>query len=311
MSRLAAIDVGTNSVLLLIAEKKDGEIIALRDEAHITRIGEGVGKTHRFNEHAMDRTLAILKKYKKICDELGVQKIVTVGTAAFRKAANAAEFLERAKLECGFAIEIISGEKEAALTWEAASTDFGSDIMVVDIGGGSTEIITPGLHAVSLPVGSVVLTEKFCHTDPISQPDFKNICDCIDSYLSSLKALPANAQLTLVATAGTATTLGAIQKKLKKYLHAEVHGSQLTLNNVGKILTELKSKTVEERKKIPGLDPARADVILAGAILLQKIARHFGFNSITISDRGVRWGLIYQILKSDKIAGADFQAKGI
>ncbi|OGQ48214.1 MAG: hypothetical protein A3H42_00720, partial [Deltaproteobacteria bacterium RIFCSPLOWO2_02_FULL_46_8] len=278
-SKIAAIDIGTHSVLLLIVEKKQtGEIKVLADEATLTRIGEGMGSTNLFLPAAMERTLNVLKKYKKICDDHEVETILTVGTAAFRKAQNADLFIEQVSKECGILIEIISGKKEAAFTWKAASTDFGPDIVVVDIGGGSTEIITAGqrtmdhgpetknINAVSLPIGSVLLTEKYCHSDPISDEDYKNLCEAITKKIEipDRNTRAHEHTNTLVAIAGTATTLAAIKMKMKVYKHQEVHGSKISLGELKKIIAELKSKTVEERKKIPGLEPGRADVILAG-----------------------------------------------
>lgn len=297
--KLAAIDIGTHSVLLLIAEKNSsGKIDVLADEATLTRIGEGLWLSNHFAAAGMERTLAVLKRYRELCDQHGAEKILVVGTAAFRKAQNAAEFAAQVQKECRLEIEIISGEREAVLTWKAASTDFGEEILVVDIGGGSTEIITTG-SAVSMPIGSIVLTEKYCHSNPISDSDYKKICAAVETHLSSLNAqhMSHDAQ-RLIATAGTATTLGAIKKQMKTYKHAEIHGMKISLNEVEKIIAELRAKTIFDRKKIPGLEPGRADVILAGATLLKKIAEHFNFQEITVSDRGVRWGLAYELFET-------------
>lgn len=323
--KLATIDIGTHSVLLLIAEKNlKGEVKALVEEATLTRIGEGMASHSVFLPSGMERTLGTLKRYRALCNKHGVEKIVAVGTAAFRKAKNANDFVAEVERTCGFKIEIISGEREAQLTWKAAATDFGSEIIVLDIGGGSTEIIlqkrervlpaapgsvspkrgpsdliavvTPSLFCTSIPIGSVLLTEKYAHSDPISEKDYQKICQTIDEHLSSFNLCtyaPKHLR-TLVATAGTATTIGAIKKKMKTYKHNEIHGSKISLQELQKIIAEFKVKTIDERKKIPGLEPGRADVILAGSLLLQKVAEHFGIQEITISDRGVRWGLVYE-----------------
>lgn len=291
-------DIGTNSVLLLIVEKKqDGPLNILADEATITRIGEGLSQAHQFLPASMERTLNCLRRYRALCGQHSVEKIVAVGTAAFRKAANAKEFVAQVKKECGFEVEVISGKREAALIWKSAMTDFGEEILVVDIGGGSTEIMLNEKQVVSLSIGSVFLTENFCHSDPISEDDYQQMSKAIEKQLINLNWKPQKAK-QLVATAGTATTLGAIHKKMKSYKHHEIHGLKLSLTEIKKILAELKSKTVMERKKIAGLEPLRADVILSGTLLLQKIAEHFGFNVITISDRGVRWGLAYEAFQT-------------
>lgn len=298
--KLATIDIGTHSVLLLITAKKDDDLVPLVDEATLTRIGEGMGKANAFSVGGMARTLAVLKKYKKICEEHAVEKILAVGTAAFRKAKNAKGFVEQVEKECRIRINIICGEREAELTWKAASTDFGSDIIVVDIGGGSTEVMSSPEQCISLPIGSVILTERFCHSDPISEQDYQHLVQAIEERVKSANIrTPAHPHTrTLVATAGTATTLGAIKLKLKIYQHNQVHGMTLSMSELKNIIADFKSRTIEERKKIPGLEPGRADVILAGSLLLQKIAEHFGFQEITVSDRGVRWGLAYEAFQT-------------
>ena len=292
--KIAAIDIGTHSVLLTIAEKKgDGTLAPIVEEATLTRIGEGMGSSNKFLPSGMNRTLTCLQNYKTICDKHRVADIVAVGTAAFRKADNAGEFVEQVQKECGIRIKIISGEQEAKLTYTAASHDFGKDIIVLDIGGGSTEIITAE-SAVSIPIGSVYLTEKFVHSDPIAKIEFSQLCKIIDEKIRESCPSTSTASSQLVATAGTPTTLKAMEMKMKVYKHNEIHGSKLRLKTVQKIIADLQSKTVEERKKIPGLEPGRADVILAGALLLEKVIRYFGFEEITVSDRGVRWGLLYE-----------------
>lgn len=299
----AAIDIGTHSVLLLILEKQNGGMRKLADEAALTRIGEGMGHSRRFGAGGMERTLAVLQRYKDLCNRHGVEKITAVGTAAFRKAENAAEFLFQVRNECGLEIEVISGEREAQITWKAASADFGPKIMVVDVGGGSTEIITPE-RMLSLPIGSVMLTENFVCSDPVAEGEYRNICAEIENHLrrSGFDRSATQGLERLVATAGTATTLGAIHEKIKVYKHDTVHGLVLSIEEIRNIIAGLRIKTVEERKKIPGLEPGRADVILAGSLLVEKTAGHFGFNAVTVSDRGVRWGLLYEAFQTGEPA---------
>lgn len=294
--KLATIDIGTHSVLLLITAQQAGKIVSLVDEATLTRIGEGMGAANVFSADGMERTLAVLKKYRGICEQEGVGKIIAVGTAAFRKARNANTFIQQVEKECRIRIKIICPEREAELTWKAASTDFGKDIVVVDIGGGSTEVMGGPEQSISLPIGSVLLTERYCRSDPISEEDYRNLAKAIDHQLLSLDIQTYRHKhiQTLAATAGTATTLGAIKLKLKTYRHNQVHGTTLSMDELKNILADFKSKTIALRKKIPGLEPGRADVILAGSLLLQKIMEHLGFKKITVSDRGVRWGLAYE-----------------
>jgi len=301
--KIAAIDIGTNSVLLTIAEKSDDQIQIIYEAANITRIGEGIRKTAIFKKEAMDRTILVLKEYKKRCEEHNVDKVYTVGTAGIRCAKNADEFVSMARKECNLDIDVISGEKEAELVFKAAEKDFGKDIIVIDIGGGSTELIykeETGLRLQSIDMGSVYLTEESVTSDPINDEDFDRLISGIILSLSSSGSILSSPGLTggshtkrqLIATAGTATTLAAIKLGLKEYNHSEVHGSRLSINDIEGIINDLRSKTIEERKKIPGLEPKRADVILAGALILREAMNKFGFQEVVISDRGVRWGLI-------------------
>lgn len=198
------------------------------------------------------------------------------------------------KEDCDLNIEIISGEREAELSFMAVERDFGSDVLVIDIGGGSTEFIfkkDSNLNLSSLELGSVTIQEKFGKSDPISEKDFSAMKTFIKAKLDITIQNPSN---KLVATAGTATTLAAMKLKLEKYNHSEVHGLALNKTDIEKIIEELRTRTIEERKKLPGLEPKRADVILPGSLILNSVIEKFGFKEVTVSDRGVRWGLIYE-----------------
>lgn len=309
---VAAIDIGTNSVLLTIAEAGLNSGVKARLElANITRLGEGVADSGLFNREAMKRTLAVLTEYARVCKEYSVTDILVVGTAAMRRARNSGEFIKRVQDECGLTIEVISGEREAELSFLAASTDFGSNIIVVDIGGGSTEFISGA--TVSIPIGSVLLHEKIVKTDPISDKEFSDIVYEVQEKLKKISPPPdlppqggrenLNAPILrqaqdersiLVATAGTATTLAAMKLGLKEYSHSKVHGEALTIADIEKIIDDLKGLTIEDRKKLPGLEPKRADVILPGALILETVMKKLGYDKVTVSDRGVRWGLIYE-----------------
>lgn len=294
--RIATIDIGTNSVLLTIAEKQaDGSLSALVEEAHITRIGEGLATGDTFTAAAMERTATLLERYAGRCRELSVDRIRAVGTAAFRRVTNAQAFIDDVQARCGLAIEVISGEREATLSYQAVAPEFGEDILVLDIGGGSTELIWSG-HALSLPLGSVVLHEQFCHSDPISDADFEQTRKAICSKLDSAGLPKAPAPARLVALAGTATTLAAMHLRLATYSHDQVHGTKLREADLLALLNTLRRATLAERKQMPGLEPARADVVLCGAILLHETMRRFGYDRVTVSDRGVRWGLLYEMV---------------
>lgn len=311
LHRIGVIDIGTNSVLLTVAERQDDATIkALFEAAHITRIGEGLGSQALFLPQAMERTLQVLKSYKKNCEEFTVDKIIVVGTAAFRRAHNARDFVADVENELGLSIEIITGQREAELSFKAAVHDFGTDVMVLDIGGGSTEYIwqrEQEIKALSLPLGSVVMHEKYVHSDPISSEDYQFLEAQIMSELAQVygsrwgggqAALQQDVPQKLVALAGSATTLAAMKLDLATYSHDEVHGTRLSRDEVQSLVERLRVATIEERKRMNGLEPARADVILEGAIILLQTMELFGYEAVTISDRGVRWGLIYELLES-------------
>ncbi|MBX7147761.1 Ppx/GppA family phosphatase [bacterium] len=305
----AVIDIGTNTVILLVAEQKKSGLSIIHDEAHITRLGQGISETHCFNAQAIKRTLDVLKNYAATCKKLKVKKIVAVGTAACRNAANADVFIDRLKKECGLKLEVISGNDEADYVFNSAYADFGKKlkkIIVVDIGGGSTEIITgPGKTKakpeaiISIPFGSVKLTEQYIHSDPVEVDEFKNLVTGIRHNLKDeLEDLFSvdfdSTEYTLVATAGTATTLASVTQKLKKYDSEKVHGSTLKKEKLESLINEMLKMTISQRQKLTGIEPLRADVILAGAVLLYEILSYFKKDSCLISDRGLRFGVFYK-----------------
>jgi exopolyphosphatase / guanosine-5'-triphosphate,3'-diphosphate pyrophosphatase len=307
MAAAATIDIGTNSLLLLIGEPlPDGSIRVLEDRAHITRLGEGLAASDRLTDAAIERTIATLREYKECCDRHGAQAVAAVGTAALRQASNAEAFLARARDELGIAVDVIAPEREARLTHLAAVRDFGEEIVVIDIGGGSTEFIARALphHGVagelalkSLPIGCVTLTERFIASDPPAPAEVQALRMAVREALEATVELDHFARPhdhMLVATAGTATTLMAMHLALPAYQPELVHGQHLKITDLRALVAALVAATLDERRRMPGLLPARADVILAGAVLLHEAMNELGYADVTISDRGVKWGLFYE-----------------
>jgi exopolyphosphatase/guanosine-5'-triphosphate,3'-diphosphate pyrophosphatase len=302
--RYASIDIGTNSVLLLIGEPlPDGRVQVVEDRATVTRLGQGLAETGVIADEAADRTLKALGIYWQLCIKHGVSGIAAVGTAALRNAKNVADFLLVVRRELGLDIEVISAEREARLTYQASEHDFGPDIVVIDIGGGSTEIICrrprvkDALDIQSLTLGCVSLTEAICQSDPVTDQEYVALCTEIRSELEKSigrEIYSPQEGRQLVATAGTATTLMAIKLGLEPYVSDRVHGQDLTIEELKNIIDDLKSKTIEERKRIPGLIPERAQVIFAGAVLLDQAMSFLGYSQAIISDRGVKWGYFYE-----------------
>ena len=302
--RSGFIDVGTNTILCVIAEIRDtGRFRVLADLAEITRLGEDVDRTRCIGAAAEARGLAALKRYREHCDNLGVKEIISVGTSALRDAENGTEVCDRLRDQLGFDIRIISGAEEAAYAFLAVQRGLclsGKDILVIDVGGGSTEMVCgneAGLsRAVSLDLGSVRLTERFLASDPVRSDEMARMNAAITEELDRLPSygLKPDPGLTLVGIAGTFTTLAAMEKRLARYSHSEVHGSAVALEAVGRQRARLQRKTIAERRRIVGLEPERADVMLAGAALIERIMVRYQADQVIVSDQGVRYGLLHE-----------------
>jgi exopolyphosphatase / guanosine-5'-triphosphate,3'-diphosphate pyrophosphatase len=302
---LATIDIGTNSVLLQIARAADGGgIEVIRDRATITRLGRGVDRTRRLDPEAVARTLEVLREYATIAAAEGA-RVVAVGTSALRDAENAASFVEPARAILGAPIEVISGQLEAELTFLGATQGLPLDEgtrCVVDIGGGSTEIVVGRagrvIASVSLDIGAVRLTERHALNAPAS-PDRLHAIDA--DIAQALMASPVKPCAPLVAIAGTATTLAAIHLQMATYQPKRIHGATLSRADVDALAGRLAGMSLQERVTLPGLDPARADVIVAGARILLALIDHAQATEITVSNGGVRVGLAVRELSHFRV----------
>ncbi len=296
MGRYAAIDVGTNSVLLLVAEKKGSRFEPVLERAEITRLGRGVDKTRRLEPAAIEDTLSVLETFAREARALGAQGIAVSATSAARDASNGREFLDGAEKRAGVVPEIISGDEEAQLSFSSAFADFGGQpLVVVDIGGGSTELIFGDAkgqvsYRRSFDVGSVRLTERFVTAHPISPAEQQSIRSHLEETFAPLPAPPKGAKM--VGVAGTVTTVCSVERAIEPYDASKVHGATLSLDEVAKVAQRLAALPLEERKKLPGLQPKRADVIPVGAMILEAAMRKVGVKEVRVSDRGLRWGLL-------------------
>ncbi len=306
--RFAFIDVGTNTILCLIAELREGgRFRVLKDLAEITRLGQGVDQNQCIGGENERRSRVVLEQYLAVCRDLGVEEITAVGTSALRDARNSLEVRERWRAELGLNVRVVSGHEEARYSFLAVQRGLplaGRELLVIDIGGGSTEFIRGDeggvMSAESVDMGSVRLTERFLHSDPVGEAECASMVTAIDRQLILLRERfnVAGPGLTLVGIAGTFTTLAAVERRLMRYSHSAVHGASLTLNEVRRQVRLFQSKTIAERKGIPGLEAKRADVILAGTYLTERIMTNFGAERITVSDQGVRYGLLHERLAS-------------
>jgi len=299
--RVASIDIGTNTILLLISEVKRGKIHPLFEMETVVRLGEGVQKNKMLLKEAMERGLQTLAQYLKRCQAMEVQKIFAAGTNALREAKNSEDFLKGAKEKLNLSIEVISGEEEAQLSFLAVANDLKEvkkPVLVVDVGGGSTEFILGKgdqiSHWISLPLGSVRFTEEFLCSDPIQEEEWEKMERKIQGHLVNIPH--SKEPPSMVAVGGTATTLASVEMGLEEFIAEKIHHFILKKGELGKQLLRYRSKTIEERKKIPGLPVARADVILAGGTILYLAMEELKCSSVLISCHGVRYGLLYKKL---------------
>jgi exopolyphosphatase / guanosine-5'-triphosphate,3'-diphosphate pyrophosphatase len=300
--RVAAIDIGTNTALLTIADVDGGRAVAIEEQSEICRLGEGLDKSGRLATAAIERTVAVLREYGEKIERHGCDRVVAVATEAVRKAVNQDLFVQEADAILGrFAarLEVIDGEREARLSWRAVSESFpqlAGARTVLDIGGGSTELLV-GVdeveEVVSLPIGSVRLTERLIENDPPTQEERKRVVAAVDEALSAAPA-PRGA---LVGIAGTVTTLAAMAQALKVYDGAKVHGTRLSREKVEELAERLGRTAVAERRKMAGLEPKRADVIYAGAVILARVMDRARVGDCLVSDRGIRWGLVWEVAR--------------
>ncbi len=303
--RVAAIDIGTNSVLLTVAERTGQGIVPVLERATITRLGKGVDHHRELDAERVDVTLECLRGYAKLVAEARADRVAVVGTSAMRDAAGGEEFRDRAEQILGVRPRVISGLEEARLTFAGALVDLDAsgDVVVADIGGGSTEIIVGRVGneiavagAVSLDVGSVRLTERCVGHDPPLPSELATMQQTVRHALTDAPSPPAGA--TLVGVAGTVTTLLAIHLKLEQYDPLQVHNRRLSRAALRGVRERLVALPLPLRCQLKGLEPERADVIIAGACILSELADWAGGDAILVSDRGVRWGLVRELMSA-------------
>jgi len=303
VERVAAIDVGTNTVLLTVAERRGGALVPVVERAEITRLGRGVDRTGRLDPAAVAETVAVLARFAAEARALGAARIACVATSAARDAADGEAFFAAARGAAGLVPEVISGEEEARLVHRSAWTDFGAPggaLAVLDVGGGSTELTwgsgpDPDGRR-SFRIGAVRLTERVAPADPPSAADLAAMRQGAGAALAEVEAIRGSGALAgarLVAVAGTVTTLAAVEQALPAYDAARVHGASLDAAALERLAARLAALPAAARAALPGMEPKRADVIVAGAIVVAEAMRLGGFPALTVSDRGVRWGLLH------------------
>jgi exopolyphosphatase/guanosine-5'-triphosphate,3'-diphosphate pyrophosphatase len=302
--RLAAIDVGTNSLRLIIAEAlRGGEYRILDEEKATTRLGKGLAATGKLNPDAVEQSLEALKRMKQIADGFQVNELRAIGTCAVREASDGQEFRRRVQEEAGLDLVIISAEEEARLAFFSVARNFnleGKNVAVADIGGGSTEIILASGNFIealcTTPLGAVRLTEMFGGGQPLGVEQFEELLEAIDRELRRQTRDVLLEPHQLIGSGGTFTTLAEIVMAGKGQTGLPLRGSEVSRADVRHLLDRLRKMTPEARRSLPGLSPDRADIIVAGVAIIDRLMRHFNLNRVIIHDRGVRDGLLLTMI---------------
>jgi exopolyphosphatase / guanosine-5'-triphosphate,3'-diphosphate pyrophosphatase len=304
MTAVAALDMGTNSTRILVAEPRDGRLAVLERHNTITRLGQGVGASGRLADEAVERTVACLRGYRELLDRHGVDRVRIAATSAARDAANRDALFDAAEAVIGARPELLTGDDEGRLAFTGATGELDSALgpfLVVDIGGGSTEFIV-GTEAaegvMSVDVGCVRLTEKFIEHDPPLPEELAACISLTDAYIEDVvRELPAVAEArTLVGLAGTVSTVAAVEIGLASYDRDRIHHFHLTRAAAEDVFRTLATESRADRVHNPGLEEARADVIVGGCCVLVALFRRLGFDEMLVSESDILDGLALSML---------------
>ncbi|HEX6789072.1 MAG TPA: Ppx/GppA phosphatase family protein [Gaiellaceae bacterium] len=283
--RVAAVDLGTNTTRLLVADVDDGRVAEVHRETRITRLGEGVDARKRLLPLPIARVRNALADYRRTLERLGAERTLLVATSAVRDAENGEAFLGEIEWSYGFATQLVSGDEEAQLTRRGVEPQTGT--LVIDIGGGSTELIADGFH-VSLDLGSVRYTERFMRTDPPSSDELDACGRAAREAIGAHSNVPVR---HAIGVAGTVTTLAALDLGLEQYDRDRVHGHLLSREGAAAQLERLAALPLAERREVPALEPERAPVIVAGAVILVAVLDAFSRDAVEVSERDILDGI--------------------
>jgi exopolyphosphatase / guanosine-5'-triphosphate,3'-diphosphate pyrophosphatase len=281
--RVAAVDLGTNSTRLLVADVDDERVEEVARHSQITRLGEGVDERRKLLPLPLARVRNVLSEYRREAERLGAERVLTIGTSAVRDAENGEAFLGEIEWSYGFTTRLLSGEEEADLTRRGVANGraVGDETVVLDVGGGSTELIT-ARDRVSLDLGCVRLTERHLRSDPPAREELE------EAGRAVREALPDWSPRDAIGVAGTVTTLAALE--LGEYDPEQTHGYRLSRGSVERQLERLASLPLAERRELPGLEPERAPVIVAGALIVREFLDRYGLDGLEVSERDLLHG---------------------
>lgn len=305
MKKIAAIDVGTNSMRLLLCEYEKRHFKNKEKHLIVTRLGQGLSAKGVISKEAIDRNIDALKIFKDKSDQYGAQELIAIATSAVRDAENREEFLNKAKQCTGIDIKVITGETEADLgiTGVASEINYDAeDILVIDIGGGSTELVLGNAngisYSISINAGTVRMTEKFITSHPIQESEIENLKNNLKLLFEEpIRQLKSMGIKKTIAIGGTATTIAAIYHGLCIYDPSIVHNTVIAFNYLQDLLEQLKDMSVEERYEIKGLQKERADVIPAGMIIMLHIMKSLGIASFTASENDNLEGAVIKLIQ--------------
>lgn len=306
MTRVAAIDCGTNSIRLLIAEPNgSGGLKDLERRLEIVRLGQGVDATGEFHPDALQRTFAAAESYAELIKKADVPavQIHFVATSATRDVKNRETFFAGIKERLGVLPDVISGETEARLSFLGVLSRVkpqGEPVLVMDIGGGSTELITGSANgdmhsAISLDIGSVRITERFLKQNPVTDDDLERATGYVDDLLAG-SAVDFSSIGTWIGVAGTATTLAGVYLELERYDRERVHGSRIPVPAIEELLHRLAAMTVAEIRALPSMHPGRADVITGGALVESRIGARLKVSDLIVSESDILDGIALELL---------------
>lgn len=296
----AAIDIGTNSVRMLIANRKKNKITTVKDFLEAPRLGEGLTKSKFLNFQAINRTIIVLKKFVEISKNYNINGIRAVSTAVLREAKNADEFIEKVKNATGLNVIVVSGSKEAELVFKGVHLTSNEKQqlthVLIDIGGGSTEVIiqepNEEIAYSSFNIGSVKITEMFLSHFPYKMDDILAASEHISHIF---RYLIFETKPLLIGLGGTVTTFSAINQQLENYDSSQIDNSRITKKKIGEIINELSIASLKERNNIIGLPRDRADIILGGGLILNELVNRTKVKSILVSEKGILYGVISEM----------------
>jgi exopolyphosphatase / guanosine-5'-triphosphate,3'-diphosphate pyrophosphatase len=304
MGNLAAIDCGTLSTRLLISTPSRQPVVRLM---RVTGLGQGVDQARALHPEAVERALSVLREYRGLMDRHGVSAVRMVGTSALRDAVNRAAFSNAAEEIIGVPLSLLSGQEEAALSFAGATAELDPQDgpwLVADIGGGSTELIVgpEPSGARSLDLGCVRVTERFLPSDPPGAEELDRAASWLPAQFRGAEAqVPAlRSARVLVGLAGTVSALAAYDQGLEAYDRAAVHHYRLSRKAVDQALSDLASRPTAARAALPGIEPARAPVIVGGTLVLATLMAHFGFEECLVSESDILDGLVISLVRLDR-----------